>query len=72
MHIQEREGCRTKAQQTCAEPQQSGPCGSRPVTVVSVVEGFGRKMGSENRTLYGEMMQTLIPLTLRKDYFGAF
>lgn len=32
-----------------------------------------RVLGTENRPLYGEMMQTLIPLAsgLMKDYFGA-
>lgn len=54
------------------KPQQSGPCGSRLVSVVSVVEGFGRELGTENRPLYGEMMQTLIPLVLRKTILGHF
>lgn len=31
-----------------------------------------RELGAENRPLYGEMMQTLIPLGLAGDYFGAF
>lgn len=48
--------------------QQSGPCGSRRVAVVSVV----MSLGTENRPLYGEMMQTLIPLALGKAILGHY
>lgn len=46
-------------------------CGN-PSRLVSVVEGFGRELGTENRPMYGEMMQTLIPFALRKTILGHF
>lgn len=61
-----------KHKENVQKPQKSGPCGSRRLTVVSVVEGFGRELHTENRPLYGEIMQTLIPLALRKTILGAF
>lgn len=42
------------------------------VTVVSVAEGFGRELGTENRPLYGEKMQTLILLALQVTILGHF
>ena len=54
------------------KPQQSLPCDSRLVTVVNVVEGFGRELGTENRPFYGEKMQIFILMTLRMTILGHF
>lgn len=54
------------------KPQRPGPRGSRLITMASMAEGFGRELGAENRPLYGEIMQTLIPPALRKTILGHF
>lgn len=40
--------------------------------MVIVVEGYGRELGTVNRPLYGEKIQTLILLALRKTILGHF
>lgn len=52
------------------KPQQTGPY--RLLTVASAVESLGRGLGMQNRPLYGEMMQTLIPLALWEAILGHF
>ncbi|MEQ2220111.1 hypothetical protein ILYODFUR_001953 [Ilyodon furcidens] len=59
---------RTKAQRNCA--QAAAVCGSSLVTVVRVVECFSSEEGIENRPMYGEKLQTLIPHVLRKAILG--
>jgi len=57
---------KTAREQKCKENMAIVVCG----TVVSVVEDFGRELGTENRPMYGEKLQTLIPLGLWKTILG--
>lgn len=59
---------RTKAQRNCA--QATAVCGSSLVTVVRVAECFCHEVGIEKRPMYGEKLQTLIPLVLLQAILG--
>lgn len=52
--------------------QSPAVCGRSLVTAVTVVDGFDRELRTENKPMYGEMLQTLILLALRNTILEHF